>query len=92
MKKVNLDQTIEGKPEIEYPCEWTYKIIGTNAKSIRDLVDECLKKKKYSLSNSNKSSSGKYVSMSLKTIVADQAARDHVYSFLKDKTDIKMVM
>lgn len=87
-----MNSTIEGKPDITYPCQWTFKIIGTRSDIIRRLTEECLKGKKYSLSASNKSSSGKYVSMSLKTEVKDESSRDLIYTYFKGQPDIKMVL
>lgn len=87
-----MNQTIEGKPDIDYPCQWTFKIIGTQSSIIRNLVESYLKGEKYSLSSSNQSRSGKYVSMTLKTNVNDEASRDAIYTHFKGQSEIKMVL
>lgn len=80
------------KVKIEYPCEWTYKIIGTSDKKIKTAVDEIMDKKKYKLTLSNRSSKGKFVSFTLKTKVDDESNRLKIFELLTQHKNINRVL
>ena len=80
------------KVELNYPCEWTYKVIGTSDKKVRDAVKEIMSKKEYKLTLSNRSSKGKFVSFSLKTIVDDEANRVKIFELLTEHKNINRVL
>jgi len=54
----------DDKPEIIYPCRWTYKILGRAEAELRDAVAEIVQNE-YSLEASNTSKNGKYLSLEL---------------------------
>ena len=54
----------DDKPEIEYPCQWTYKILGRAEAELRIAVEEIVQNE-YSLEPSNTSKTGKYLSLEL---------------------------
>ena len=62
------------RPEIEYPCEWTYKILGRAEGELRDAVGEIVKGD-YSLELSNHSKTGKYLSLELVLTVQTEEER-----------------
>ncbi|MGM0441142.1 MAG: HP0495 family protein [Elusimicrobiota bacterium] len=74
------------KPDIEYPCTWTYKIFGTNKSALQQGVRKIMDggKYEYDLKFSRKSRTGKYVSMSLKIDVPSEKVRNKIYSSLKN--------
>ncbi len=78
------------KPKIKYPCTWTYKIFGTDKSSLRRGVNRIMKNRKnnYNLNFSNKSRSGKYVSMSLQTTVSSEKVRNEIYNALKEAKEV----
>ena len=80
------------KPEITYPCRWTYRIVGTDAASIRRRVGAIAGERPYDLAPSQESSNGKYVSLRLDIEVADQADRDRIFAILKTDPTVKMVL
>ena len=80
------------RPKIDYPCEWEYRLIGPDEENIRRAVVEILKTKQYTLSFSNISKSGKYISFSLKTIVATEKERNNIYISLRKHTGIKCLI
>jgi len=80
------------KLEIEYPCSWEYKIIGDDENSLRDEVAQLLKNNDYNLFLSKKSSSGRFVSLNLKTVVSSEAERTNLYKLLKNNPLIKIVI
>lgn len=83
----------EGKrPEIEYPCEWAYKIIGTNIEKILEAIENAVGDMKYDVTPSNISKKGKYFSLNLLVTVPNETMRDIVYQKLNDSDSIKIVI
>lgn len=86
-------QSFDGcKPKINYPCLWQYKIIATGSREIREVVDEHLGDAPYSLSASNRSSGGKYVSMNLELTVNSDYHRLRLYEVLTAHPAVKVVL
>lgn len=80
------------KPHIEYPCKWTYKIIGTDEESLREAVSDIMDETKYDLSLSRKSSGGKYVSLTMETVVQSEDKRNKIYALLGEYEEVKGVL
>jgi len=80
------------KLELTYPCDWSYKLIAGEKealqKAIRDVIDE----REHKLTHSNKSKSGKYISMNLDLIIQNEDERNFIYEALKAHQNIKMVL
>ncbi len=77
---------------VEYPCKWSFRLIGSDAQLIRKTVEEYMRNSTYTLEPSNTSSSGKYVSLNLETVVSDENARNRIYEELKKIPCLKMVL
>ena len=82
----------QDKPQIDYPCPWEYRIIGQDAAKLRQAVAAVLGTRQYSIRPSHESSSGKYVSLSVETIVPDEAYRLDTFESLRSHVDIRMVL
>jgi len=82
----------EQKLELTYPTTWSYKIIGFEKKAIQKAIKEIILEKEHTLKHSNKSKTGKYISMNLDMIVMNEDERNFVFHALKSHTDIKMVL
>ena len=83
----------EGKrPEIEYPCEWAYKIIGTNIEKILEAIEIAVSDMKYDITPSNISKKGKYFSLNLLVTVPNETIRDIIYQKLNSSDSIKIVI
>ena len=80
------------KPKIDYPCAWQYKIIGESASVIAQLVADLVHEKDYTLTRSNVSSGGRYVSMSLELTVQSEARRLELYRLLAEEPTVKVVL
>ena len=81
-----------GKPEIAYPCEWEYTVIGTDEPLLRDAIAECFCGKEYSVEFSKKSKAGKHVSLVVKAKVTDEDERVKLFNLLCKHKAIKMVL
>jgi putative lipoic acid-binding regulatory protein len=80
------------KQIVEYPCPWSFRIIGAEEKLIRSAVKEYMKETVYQLTASNMSSSGKYVSINLETNVLTEDDRNRIYIDVKNMACVKMVL
>ncbi len=81
---------LDGKPLIDYPCEWEYRIIGSDEAGMRAAVAEIVDDRAHSLRAGNRK--GKYLSLKLKTSVVDEADRDRIYQGLSARAAIRMVI
>ena len=78
------------KPEIKYPCDWTYKVIGEDEIKIRDAIYHLLGSTGH-ISKVSSSSKGKYTSISLVVPLQNETQRNDIYQKLAASPDIKMV-
>ena len=82
-------QHIEGRPEITYPCDWEYRIIGENEKRVEILVGEIVKKP-YTLEVKNHK--GRFVSLHLVVSVDNEDERNEIYRLLSTHQEVRMVI
>jgi putative lipoic acid-binding regulatory protein len=82
----------EQRPNIEYPCEWEYKIIGENIDEILSAIEAASLGLEYTVSPSNMSRNGKYYSLNLKLIVPNEVVRDLVYEKLSSSDFVRLVI
>lgn len=80
------------KSAVTYPCRWSFTLIGSDAMAIQASVATCLESRRYDLKPSNKSRTGKYVSLHLETPVASEEERDQLFARLKASPAIKMIL
>lgn len=85
-------RTIDGKPEIKYPCLWEYKIFGKDQDRMRRAVEGMLVGGGYELSLSRSSSHKKYFSMNLVIEVLNDEDRQEIYKALNAHEDIILVL
>lgn len=80
------------KPEIEYPCNWDYKIIGSDVEEMINAIEMVVSEMDYKISSSNVSSKGNYFSLNLTVYVTSEIIRDIIFSKLSSNEFIKMVL
>jgi uncharacterized protein len=79
------------RPEITYPCEWSYKIIGNNIDKILEAIEIAVSGLKYDVTPSNISKNGNYYSLNLTLTVPNEVVRDLIYQKLDSSDSIKIV-
>ncbi|MCP4449913.1 MAG: DUF493 domain-containing protein [Planctomycetes bacterium] len=79
-------------PTIEYPCEWSFRIIGTDEKALRQAASESLGAMAYHITLSNQSRGKKYLSMNLTVTVETQAARDQIFAVLEKHPAVRFML
>lgn len=80
------------KPSIQYPCAWTYKVIGTDEAELRSAIETVLGKDNLLISRSHTSSGGKYISLNAEIVVEDDESRLKHYQNLKNHIAVKVVL
>jgi putative lipoic acid-binding regulatory protein len=80
------------KVEIEYPCNWKYKLIGYEKEAIQKAIHEVILEREHNLNHSKASKTGKYVSMNLDLLVHNEDDRNFIYEALKKHQNLKMVL
>lgn len=80
------------KLELNYPCSWSYKLIGYEKEAIQRAIHEVILEREHNLEHSNVSKSGKYVSMNLDLVIHNEDERNFIYEALKAHQHIKMVL
>ena len=79
-------------PEIAYPTEWTYTLIGADEARLRAAVAEILGGRAHGLAPSHTSRGGRWVSMSLTLVVDSHEMRRALYDALAAHRDIRYAM
>ena len=82
----------EKKVVIEYPCNWCYKVIATEKEALEQAIKDVIDERERKLTPSNKSKTGKYVSMNLDILVHNEDDRTFIFEALKKHQNIKMVL
>ncbi len=80
------------KPQIDYPCDWHYKVIGTDAAEIIKAIEEATAGMDFKISSSNVSSKGNYFSLNLTVFVTSEVIRDTIFAKLEANEFVKMVL
>ncbi len=80
------------KPDIDYPCIWEYKVIGTDEQKLRAVLHAACTPAVPSISLSNVSSKGTYYSLNATLTVEDEEMRLRIFNYLKSSPDVKIVI
>jgi putative lipoic acid-binding regulatory protein len=80
------------RPEIDYPCEWSFKVIGTDKQLVRRATEGVMDQREYLLQYSKSSKTGKYHSWNIDLVVKDEHERNQIYAELKHHPDVSMVI
>jgi len=89
---VEIINDSEKKLVLEYPCSWSYKLIGHEKEAIQKAIHDVILQREHSLDHSNNSKTGKYVSMNLELVIQNEDERNFIYEALKAHQHIKMVL
>jgi uncharacterized protein len=84
--------TSKKKPEIDYPCNWLYKVIGEDRQQVRQAIFSIIEERRCVITHSNSSKSGKYHCLNVELVVQTEEVRNGLYQTLKGHPAIKMVL
>lgn len=80
------------RPEIDYPCEWGYKVIGNNVDNMLMAIEQAASGLEYSVTPSNISKNGNYFSLNFRMEVPNEVVRNIVYDKLDKSEAVIMVL
>ena len=80
------------KPEILYPCQWQYRLIGEDRAAMHQAIATWMPASAYTICDANVSSNGRYLSLSLEVTVNDDAERLRMYQLFAGDPAIRMVL
>lgn len=80
------------RPEIHYPCTWSYRIIGQDEQRLRAAAVGIVGDADYTLALALESSGGKYRSMQLEVLVRDEEHRLALFAALGKHPDVRFVI
>ncbi len=86
-----IDKRDNEEISVDYPCEWVYKVIGSNKESVHNAIASITQDSEYHINDSNTSKTGKYLSFDVTVMVGDEAYRNKIYHAFKEHNDIKFV-
>ncbi len=79
------------KPEITYPCKWSYRVIGDDVEKILNAIEMAVSGLEYDVTPSNISRNGKYYSLNLQLEVPNEIVRDLIFEKLEKDPSVKIV-
>ena len=88
---VNINE-LDRKLELEYPCNWRYKVIGEEREKLEQAIRDVILEREHKLEHSKASSKGKYISLNLDLLVHNEDDRQFIYEALKAHQHVKMVL
>lgn len=93
MKLINSNSSSNtpNRPEIVYPCTWSYKVIGEDSAQLREIIIAACSPHAVLISPSHSSSTGKYHSINAELVVPDEMVRLRIYETLKSNSAVKIV-
>ena len=85
-------QPLAGRPEIHYPCSWTYRIICTDEPALRSAIVELVGAAAHTVASVGDSKSGRYHRLELVLTVRDEAHRNQIFVGLGRVPSVRFVL
>jgi hypothetical protein len=92
VKKNIQDYVRHKKPDIVYPCEWEYKVIGTDKSKLEEIIITACLPNTPSIVLSNMSSRGRYYSLNATLQVESEEMRLAIFKRIMQHPEVKMVI
>jgi len=83
---------VDGEPNIDYPVEWTYKVVGPDEDDVRAAIAEAVGSAEHSIRPSRRSRSGRFVSLELRVVVDGERQRLAIGQALHGHAAVKFVL
>jgi putative lipoic acid-binding regulatory protein len=87
-----LDNNTPEKPEINYPTNWGFKLIGRDKEKLKACIKEVMGDKEHLCSSGNASRTGKFHSYNTSCTVESEEERDRIFKCFQDHEDVEMVI
>ncbi|MBL8859408.1 MAG: DUF493 domain-containing protein [Planctomycetes bacterium] len=83
---------MQQRPEIDYPCPWTYVVVGMGEAVLTAHIELALAGAEYTKATSRHSRSGRYTSIEITLEVSDEEQRLVVFRALQNHPAVKLVI
>jgi putative lipoic acid-binding regulatory protein len=80
------------RPDIGYPIEWTYKVVGSSEDRLRVAIASVVGPAEHTIRPSRTSRTGKYVSLELLVTVGGEAQRLAIGQALHEHVEVTFVL
>ena len=87
-----LDGECKTKPDITYPTQWGFKLIGKDKEKLLSCIKEIMQEKEHLCSLGNASSTGKFHSYNASCSVESEEERNKIFKFFEEHNDVNMVI
>mgnify|MGYP002624534419 FL=1 len=81
-----------GKPQIAYPCDWPYTVIGEDAARIEEGIHATVGDAAVRVRRRRSSRTGRFCSYHATVRVADERQRDEIFQRLQAIASVKVVL
>jgi len=89
---VILDDKTQEKPQIEYPTQWGFKLIGRDKEALLKAIKEVMGEREHLCHLGNTSKTGKFHSYNASCTVEHEEERDELFKAFADHGDVEMVI
>jgi putative lipoic acid-binding regulatory protein len=89
---VILDDKSQEKPQIDYPTQWGFKLIGRNKEALHQAIKEVMGDKEHLCHLGNASRTGKFHTYNASCTVEDETERNRLFKAFADHGDVEMVI
>jgi putative lipoic acid-binding regulatory protein len=89
---VILDDKTQDRPQIEYPTNWGFKLIGRDKEALLACIKEAMGEKEHLCSLGNTSKTGKFATYNASCKVDTEEERNRIFKYFEDCDVVEMVM
>ncbi len=87
-----MENLKDKKLELQYPCNWDYKVIVNKECNIKDVTNGVFGEREHKVEKSNKSKGDKYQSYKVSTLVHNDDDRKELFEQLRKDDNVKIVL
>ncbi len=87
-----IDTNQKEKPQIDYPTQWGYKLIGKDEEALITCIKEIMGEKEHLFAVGNRSKTGKFISFNATCIVENEDERYRIFAHFESHEAVEMVI
>ncbi|MBG80900.1 MAG: cytoplasmic protein [Phycisphaerae bacterium] len=87
-----MSDSEQPKLELEYPCQWEYRVIGGDEAAMRAAIEEVMEGRSHEVMAGGASAGGKWLTLIVTLEVVDEEERLALYEGLRNHEAIKIVL
>lgn len=90
-----LDENAPQRPEINYPTQWGFKIIGRDKEALEKCIKYIMKQtgdKEHTCTPGNQSKTGKFHTYNASCVVDTEEERNKIFKYFEEHDDVDMVL